>query len=260
MSKRLENNKKNFARNMGSFLLYAVLFYITSLTSAHTLNAQPVGPPTTTFPAPPTTTTTPPPTTTTPPPTPTTPPPTTTTPPPTTLEQQRLQQNQSVLSSPQFPQISWDELEEARSFIANGNMNSTLYTTNGDWVSTGNWSMRVADGELTNFTTTMAWYNGTAAHTHEFLNFEPDDDVDLSAEDQTISVAGTMDVGTNGAVVWEDVPSNIDIQRGRIITVSVDDEATDHHFSGQAVYGNLTSLDICSTDAPGPAMQVPTAC
>src|SRR5215218_7902120 len=101
MPKRLENNKKHFARSMSLFLLYAVLFYITSLTSAHTLNAQPVGPPSTTFP-----------------------------PPPTTLEQQRLQQNQSLLSSPQFPQISWDELEEARSFIANGNMDSTLYTSN----------------------------------------------------------------------------------------------------------------------------------
>jgi len=120
--------------------------------------------------------------------------------------------------------------------------------------------MNVADGELTNFTATMAWSNGTAAHTHEFLNFEPADDVGISAEDQTMAVTGTMDVGTNGAVVWEDVPSEIAIEGNKIIGVSVDDEATDRHFSGQSVYGNLTSLDICSTATPGPAMQVPTAC
>jgi hypothetical protein len=152
-------------------------------------------------------------------------------------------------------------LEEAESFIANGKMDSTLYTINGNWRSTGDWNMNVADGELMNFTTTMAWYNGTAGHTHEFLNFEADEDdgVDISAEDQTISVAGTMDVGTNNAVAWEDVPSEIVIERGRIISVSVDDEATDEHFSGQSVHGNVTSLRICST-TPGPAMQVSPAC
>jgi hypothetical protein len=171
------------------------------------------------------------------------------------------QQNQQVVSPPpQFPQISWDELEETESFIANGKMDSTLYTINGNWRSTGDWSMNVADGELMNFTTTMAWYNGTAGHTHEFLNFEADEDgVDISAEDQTISVAGTMDVGTNTAVAWEDVPSEIVIQGGKIIAVSVDDEATDEHFSGQSVHGNVTSLSICST-TPGPAMQVSPAC
>jgi hypothetical protein len=146
-------------------------------------------------------------------------------------------------------------LEEAESFIANGKMNSTLYTTNGNWKSIGDWSMNVVDGELTNFTTTMQWNNGTSGHSHQFLNFEPEDDVDISAEDQTISVSGTMDVGTNGAVVWEDVPSEIAIERGKIIGVSVDNEATEEHFSGQSVYGTITSLRICS-DTPGPAMQV----
>jgi hypothetical protein len=151
-------------------------------------------------------------------------------------------------------------LEEAQGFIANGVMDSTLYTINGNWRSIGNWSMNVANGELMNFTTIMSWYNGTAGHGHEFLNFEAaDDEVDISAEDQTISVAGTMDVGTNGAVSWEDVPSEIVIQGGKIITVSVDNEATNEHFGGQSVHGNLTSLSICST-TPGPAMQVFPGC
>jgi hypothetical protein len=63
----------------------------------------------------------------------------------------------------------------------------------------------------------------------------------------------------NGAVTWEDVPSEIVIERGRIITVSVDDEATEEHFSGQSVHGNVMTLTICSTGTVGPAMEVSSA-
>jgi hypothetical protein len=169
------------------------------------------------------------------------------------------QNQQQVPPPPQPPQISWNELEEAESFIANGKMNSTLYTINGNWIANGDWRMNVVDGELTNFNTTMAWYNGTAGHTHEFLNFETEDDVDISAEDQTISIAGTMDIGTNGVVSWQDIPSEILIEGGRIIAVSLDDEGTNRHFGGQSVHGNVTSLRICSA-SPGPSMEVSPTC
>src|SRR5919109_3399200 len=46
------------------------------------------------------------------------------------------QQNQQVVPPPQPPQIAWDELEEAEGFIADGIMDSTLYTINGNWKST----------------------------------------------------------------------------------------------------------------------------
>jgi hypothetical protein len=253
----MEKYKKNLLQNMPLLILFAILFYITLLPSANALNAisssplqsisTTVTPPQQQQPQVPQQNAT------------------TITQQPQQQQQQQPQlpqQNQSVPSPPpQFPQISWDELEEAEGFIANGNIDSTLFTINGNWEAIGNWSMNVADGELIFFNTTIAWYNGTAGHSHEFLNFETTDDgVDISAEDQTISIAGTMDVGTNDAVVWEEVPSEIVIERGRIISVSVDNEATDQHFSGQSVYGNLTSLSICSTAAPGPAMQVSPAC
>jgi hypothetical protein len=250
MSKKIARHRTNVLQNMTSLMLLVVLINIALLPSAYALNAISSSPlqsiSTTVVPQQP-----PPSEVPQPQPQPQQPPPS-----------EVPQENQQVVSPtpPQFPQISWDELEEAEGFIANGKMDSTLYTINGNWKSTGDWSMNVADGELMNFTTTMGWYNGTAGHSHEFLNFEADEDgVDISAEDQTISVAGTMDVGTNGAVAWEDVPSEIVIERGRIIGVSVDNEATDEHFSGQSVYGNLTSLSICST-TPGPAMQVSPGC
>lgn len=236
---------KNLLQITALLTLFAILFYITLLPLANALNAISSSPlqsiSRTVTPQPP------------PPP----PPPQQQ--PPLPQPPQMPQQNQQIVSPPQFPQISWDELEEAEGFIANGIMDSTIYTINGNWKSIGNWSINVADGELMNFTTIMSWYNGTAGHSHEFLNFEADDEVDISAQDQTVSVAGIMDVGTNGAVTWEDVPSEIVIQGGKIITISVDNEATNEHFSGQSVHGNLTSLSICST-TPGPAMQVSPGC
>src|SRR5215211_645513 len=271
MPKKIKRCRSNLLQNTTSLILLVVLFNIALLPSANALNAISSSPlqsiSTTVIPQPP----------------------------PSQVPQQQPPSQQAVsppTPPPQPPQISWDELEEDEGFIANGNIDSTLYTINGNWEATGNWSMNVADGELTSFNTTMAWNNGTSGHTHEFLNFEAaaaddeeeeaaddeeeeaaddeeeeaDEDesgagVDISAEDQTLSVAGTMDVGTNGAVVWEDVPSEITIERGKIITASVDNEATEQHFSGQSVYGNLTSLSICSTGAPGPGMQVsPPGC
>jgi hypothetical protein len=255
--------KKNVLQNMALLILFAVLFCVTLLTSVNTLSASTPLPLQSNL------------TTITPPPQQqqsqvptlnTTYPPlsqsnlTTITPPPQQQQSLVPQQNQQVVSPPQFPQISWDELEEAGGFIANGQMDSTLYTINGNWNSLGNWSMTVADGVLSSFDTTMAWHNGTSGHTHEFRNFEPTDDVDISAEDETISVAGTMDIGTNGVVSWQEIPSEIVIEGGRIITVSLDDEGTNRHFGGQSVHGNLTSLTICSTGAPGAAMEVSPAC
>ena len=105
----------------------------------------------------------------------------------------------------------------------------------------------------------MTWNNGTTAHSHGFLNFETTDDVDISAEDETISIAGTMDIGTDGVVSWQDIPSEIVIEGGRIITVSLDDEGTNRHFAGQSVHGNVTSLSICPANSCL-GMQIPPVC
>lgn len=257
MPKKMGKNKKNLLPNRALFILFAVLLLcVTLLTSVDTSNASISSPPqsnfttitpeqeskvpslNTTYPLPPqsnfTTLTTPP-------------------------LPQVPQQNQQVLSPPPPPQISWNELEETEGFVANGKINSIIYTINGNWIAIGDWVMNVADGELTFFNTTMAWHNGTAGHSHEFLNFETEDDVGISAEDQTISIEGTMDIGTNRAVSWPDIPSEIVIEGGKIITISLDDEGTNRHFGGQSVHGIVTSLTICST-SPGPAMQVSPGC
>jgi hypothetical protein len=186
------------------------------------------------------------------------------------LPQQTPQANQSAppLRPPQQPQqqqpqqqqrIPLDQLVGSEDFTAGGAVDSTIYTTNGNWKATGIWKLTVSEGELTSFDTDMAWNNGTAAHTHEFQNFVMDDgsdDISIDSEGG-VTIEGAMDVGTNGVVSWPSVPAQIVIEQGKIITVSLDHEDTDNHFGGQAVHGSVTSLKPCS-GTPGANMQVPT--
>jgi hypothetical protein len=175
-------------------------------------------------------------------------------------QQNTTQSNQSAQQQPQ-QQIPLNQLVGSEDFTAGGTIDSTIYTTNGNWEATGTWTLTVSEGELTSFDTDMAWNNGTAAHTHEFQNFVMDDGSDNISIDSEggVTIGGVMDVGTNGVVSWPSVPVEITIDQGKIITVSLDHEDTDNHFGGhdQAVHGTVASLKPCSA-TPGPNMQIPT--
>jgi hypothetical protein len=166
--------------------------------------------------------------------------------------------------------------EALDSFRANGKIDSDIITTSSKWDATGDWNMTVQDNELQQFTTIMGWTNATSGHSHEFLDFEveaeeeeeegAEEEEEEGAEgivlppDNIVSIKGTMDVGTNGAISWEDVPATIDIGGGgKTITISLDHEETDHHFAGQPISGIVTYLTPCS-DTPGPSMEVSPPC
>jgi hypothetical protein len=68
-----------------------------------------------------------------------------------------------------------------------------------------------------------------------------------------------MDVATPGKQPWTNVPAKIDINKGKTITISLDDTKTNHHFAGQPVHGVVTSLTPCS-DQPGPNMEILPSC
>jgi hypothetical protein len=150
------------------------------------------------------------------------------------------------------------EDEGLKDFVAKGPVNSTLYTLTGNWDAKGKWALTVSDGKLTQFDTVMTWNNGTSGHTHEFRNFVADDDDIEVSPDGTVSIKGEMDVGTNNAITWH-TPAEIFINKGKIITVSVDDDDTNKHFGGQAIHGTVAALKPCSL-TPGPDMQVPAGC
>ena len=176
----------------------------------------------------------------------------------TTDQQQPVQQQQPT------QQITQNQLQIPQhgpidSFKANGKINSYIVTALSPWNATGDWNMVVEDGEMKNFVTNMAWFNGTSGHTHDFLNFESSDDIELPA-DNILTINGEMDVASNGVITWDGVDSTINIGGGgKTITITVDHEDTDHHFAGQPIVGTVTSLTPCS-DTPGASMEILPTC
>ncbi|MDN5867063.1 MAG: hypothetical protein L0H55_06645, partial [Candidatus Nitrosocosmicus sp.] len=178
-------------------------------------------------------------------------------------EDQQQQQQQPVQQQ-STQQVIQDQFQIPQhdtidSFIANGKVNSFIVTAPSPWNATGDWSMVVENGEMTNFVTNMAWFNGTTGHTHDFLNFESRGDIELPP-DNMVTIDGEMDVASNGVISWDGVESTINIGGGgKTITISVDHEDTDHHFAGQPIVGTVTSLTPCS-DTPGASMEILPTC
>ena len=180
-----------------------------------------------------------------------------------TTDQQQQQQQQPVQQQP-TQQITQDQLQIPQhgpidSFKANGKINSFIVTALSPWNATGDWNMVVENGEMKNFVTNMAWFNGTSGHTHDFLNFDSSGDIELPP-DNILTINGDMDVASNGVITWDGVESTINLGGGgKTITISVDHEDTDHHFAGQPIIGTVTSLTPCS-DTPGASMEILPTC
>jgi hypothetical protein len=179
---------------------------------------------------------------------------------PVSTQQNTIQSNQSAPPAQQ-QEIPLNQLVGSEDFRVGCTIDSTIYTTNGNWHATGICTLTVSEGELISFDTDMAWNNGTAAHTHEFQNFVMDDGSDSISIDSEggVTITGAMDVGTNRVVSWPSVPAEIIIDQGKIITISLDHEETDNHFGGhdQAIHGTVTLLKQCS-GTPGANMEIPT--
>jgi plastocyanin len=172
------------------------------------------------------------------------------------VQQQPIQEPVQQIVQDQFQIPQHDTID---SFKANGKINSFIVTSSSAWNATGDWNMIVENGEMINFVTNMAWFNGTTGHTHDFLNFDSSGEIELPA-DNIVTIDGEIDVASNGVVSWDGVESTINIGGGgKIITISVDHEATDHHFAGQPIVGTVTSLTPCS-DSPGASMEILPTC
>jgi hypothetical protein len=149
-------------------------------------------------------------------------------------------------------------------FIARGTINSVIIVPTGKWLAVGNWSMTLNEGNVTIFDIKMTWYNsnGTAAHTHELANFrmvEGEQVVSLEQPTNNIKIKGVADVGTNNQISWNEVPITISINGHKIVTISVDDNKTNHHFAGQPILGIVSSFVPCS-DLPLPDMEILPPC
>ena len=111
----------------------------------------------------------------------------------------------------------------------------------------------------------MTWYNssGTNAHTHELTNFRAAagdiQTIPMSGTANQIIIKGVTDVGSNNRVSWFEVPTTITINDRRILSISLDDNKTNHHFGGQPLLGIVDSFVPCS-DLPGPNMEFLPPC
>jgi plastocyanin len=172
------------------------------------------------------------------------------------VQQQPIQEPVQQIVQDQFQIPQHDTID---SFKANGKINSFIVTSSSAWNATGDWNMIVENGEMINFVTNMAWFNGTTGHTHDFLNFDSSGEIELPA-DNIVTIDGEIDVASNGVISWDGVESTINIGGGgKTITISVDHDATDHHFAGQPIVGTVTSLTPCS-DSPGASMEILPTC
>jgi hypothetical protein len=111
----------------------------------------------------------------------------------------------------------------------------------------------------------MTWYNssGTNAHTHELTNFKAIpgsiQTLPISGSGQQIIIKGVSDVGANKRISWVEVPTTITINDRKVVSISLDDNKTNHHFGGQPLLGIVDSFVKCS-DTPGPNMELLPPC
>src|SRR5919197_4662877 len=123
-------------------------------------------------------------------------------------------------------------------------------TTVQKFILSGDWSMSVDKGKLTNFAAnfyTGPANGGISNHTHQISNFRVDNNntpiIQLSPT-KSVSISGISDVGTNGKKAWNNVHTTIVISNGRTISISLADKDTQAHFMGQQIYGIVKRLNI----------------
>jgi hypothetical protein len=145
--------------------------------------------------------------------------------------------------------IQLQQQQPIQGFMSKGTVNSLIKTPTADWIASGNWTLNLNyNRNNLYFKTEMTWFNnnGKTSHTHEFENFRftaPRANITPSVHlGNNLILKGVMDVGTNHRIVWKNVPTTININGERTITISVADNATNYHFAGQPIFGLVTSF------------------
>ena len=115
-------------------------------------------------------------------------------------------------------------------------------------IVTGEWTLSVNKGNVTNFSTNFlaSPMDGSQSHIHQITNFKLDNGSQKTivqlTPDNSLSVNGTADIKINGQTIWNNVDISISISKGSTIAIDPDDEDTNNHFGEQQVYGIVTKL------------------
>src|SRR5919112_1569204 len=118
-------------------------------------------------------------------------------------------------------------------------------TTVQKFILSGDWSMSVDQGKLTNFNANFYTgpVNGANNHTHQLGNFRVNNNSPIQlSPDNSLSISGILNVGTAGNNAWNDVNTTVVISNGRTISISLDDNDTQRHFMDQQIYGIVKEI------------------
>lgn len=115
-------------------------------------------------------------------------------------------------------------------------------------ILTGEWTLSVNKGNVTNFSTNFlaSPMDGSKSHIHQITNFKLDNNSNKTIVQLTpynsFSVNGTADIKINGQTIWKSAGISISISKGSTIAIDLDDKDTSNHFGEQQVYGIVTKL------------------
>ncbi len=118
-------------------------------------------------------------------------------------------------------------------------------TTVQKFILSGDWSMSVDQGKLTNFNANFYTgpVNGANNHTNQLINFRVNDNSPIHlSSDNSLSISGILNVGTAGNNAWNNVNTTVVISNGRTISISLDDDDTQRHFMDQQIYGIVKEI------------------
>lgn len=118
-------------------------------------------------------------------------------------------------------------------------------TTVEKFILSGDWTMSVDQGKLTNFNANFYTgpVNGANNHTHQLSNFRVNNNSPIQlSSDNSLSISGILNVGTARNNAWNNVNTTVVISNGRTISISLDDNDTQSHFMDQQIYGIVKEI------------------
>ena len=130
-------------------------------------------------------------------------------------------------------------------YLSSDNNNSTLGGAK-KFILFGDWNLLVNQGVVKNFQAKFinVLPDGTRWHSHGLVNLKTDNNntkIHLNG-DNSVSIAGTVDITLDGSDAWKGVKTHIIISKGNIISIFLDDLTTGEHFRGQPIYGTVQSI------------------
>ncbi|MDX1372445.1 MAG: hypothetical protein R3321_08235, partial [Nitrososphaeraceae archaeon] len=115
-------------------------------------------------------------------------------------------------------------------------------------VLTGDWILNVHNGTVTNFEVNFlaSPMDGSRGHIHQITNFSGNVNelIQLTPDNDSVSINGTADIKINGITIWNDVDISVLISKKSTIIIDPNDKQTDNHFGDQQVYGIVNRLIV----------------